>query len=144
MDHKVYSNEILYRQKFPIKYLATCIFLLLLGIIYLLFFTAKYDVLETKGYISCTDECKVTVTSGVDDYMLIQNASKVYIGNKEINVKSVQVSDVSINYETYESYRNIELKLSKKVDFDDEIVSLNILCNKKTLINKLNPFKKGG
>ncbi len=144
MRDKVYSNEMLYQKKFNIKYLGSLVLILLGFIIYLLFFTEKYDVLATRGYITCNDTCVISVITGVDDYIAINDAKKVYIGSEEIDIKKVVVKEVNTDWDAYQSYRTVELELSKKVSYNDEIISLNILSNKKTLINKLNPFKKGG
>ena len=144
MKDRMYSNEMLYKKKFNIKICGFLIFVLLILIIYLLFFTEKYDVLVTKGYISCNDTCKVSIITGVDDYVILEKTEKIYIGEEEIDIKKVNVSEVTTDWDTYESYRTVELELGSKVSYNDEIVPLNILCNKKTLINKINPFKKGG
>lgn len=144
MKDRMYSNEMLYKKRFNIKIYGFLIFVLLTLVVYLLFFTEKYEVLGTKGYISCNDTCKVSIITGVDDYVILEKAEKIYIGEEEIDIKKVNVSNVNTDWDAYESYRTVELELDSKVSYNDEIVPLNILCNKKTLINKINPFKKGG
>ena len=140
----IYSNEALYQKKFSYKFLLLIVLFLIGSIIYLIFFTDKYDVYQMKGVIKCDKSCIISITISASDTEKVQRAEKVYLQDKEIDIKDIQVGEIVSDYEALESYQTINYELAKKVNYKTEIVTISILSNKHRLINKINPFKEGG
>lgn len=140
----IYSNEALYQKKFSYKFLLTIIFILLVSIVYLIFFTDKYDVYQMKGVIKCDKNCIISITISAEDTEKVRKAEKIYLQEEEIDIKNIWVGEIVSDYNALESYQTIDYELAKKVNYKTEIVTINILSNKHKLINKINPFNKGG
>ena len=138
------SIEGLYRKKFSFKLLFMILSIIIFTIIYLFFFTYKYDVYTVKGLISCDTKCSISITTDATNTEILKKGDKIYLDEKEYDIKKVNISEIKTDYEALESYQTITYELAKKIDFKEEIVTLNILSNKHTLIDKINPFRKGG
>ena len=139
-----YSKETLYSQKFSFKLLFIIIFLLLISICYLIFFTDKYDIYQVKGLINCDKNCTISITISAENTEKLKNAEKIYLQEEQIDIKNINVGNIINDYDALESYQTIEYELAKKLNYKTEIVTINILSNKHKLINKINPFKEGG
>ena len=143
-DFSTYSNEALYQKKFSFKFLFSIIIILLSISIYLIFFTNKYDVYQIKGLIKCDKSCIISITLLAENTEKVANAEKIYLNEEEIDIKSIKLNEIVNDYENLESYQTIDYELAKKVNYKTEIVTISILSNKHKLINKINPFQKGG
>lgn len=89
-----------------------------------------YDHYQTKGIVSCTNNCTITTAIPTNlDFSLIT------INNENLNYEIIQ-KEVKIDEQNYETYYEILLSTSNDLN-NNEIVDLNFYYNKQRIMTKI-------
>lgn len=127
----IYQNKVAFLNEKPkdfriIMLLFSILLLLILGVCYK---TKVSDHYITKGYVDCTDGCKIIVNipSSI-------NIEEIKINNKVQNLK-VLAKSLEIDQETLTSYYTYYFQNNLDLA-DKEIIELNISFNKQRVLKK--------
>ena len=129
----IYNNKIAFMKETPQSLYPTIYFLILiLGIfIYAISKTKIYDNYQTKGYITCSNTCQLTVL-----YPSNINYNEIYFNNKKL-LYDVLDEQIVLDEENLISYKKLILLFKENIFQDKEIIKVNFYYNKQRIITKI-------
>ena len=133
-------NSFSYLRSLKAKYSLLIYFLvLLLFIILLLMFIFKsYDVYTTKGYVECSDNCKISISVNYLDVNKFNKVDKIKLNKENIVVKNINISEIMLDDSSKSNYQIVTLEVDQ---LDNGILNtfqdVKLYSNEELIINKI-------
>jgi hypothetical protein len=106
-----------------------------------MFIFKVYDVYITKGYLECSDNCKISISI---DYLNVDKVSKVdkiKINKENIYPKNIIISDVLVDENTKSNYQIISFEVDQLDNGKSNIFyDVKLYSNYELIIDKIIKF----